>query len=112
MFIMRLMDPPPMQSDQRQPLSAVNFICPSCRDGTHLASQSQLDVSLAGNNLEVVDKFCYLGDMLDASGGAESASITRVKCGWKKFRELRPLLCSKAVSLKVKGSLFKSCVPH
>ena len=58
----------------------------------------------------MVDKFCYLGDMLDAGGSAESAFITRVKCGWKKFRELRPLLCSKVVSLKVKGSLFKSCV--
>ena len=29
---------------------------------------------LAGSNLEVVDKFCYLGDMLDAGGGAESSS--------------------------------------
>ena len=28
---------------------------------------------LAGSNLEVVDKFCYLGDMLDAGGGAESS---------------------------------------
>ena len=33
-----------------------------------------------------------------------------MQCGWKKFRELKPLLCSKTVSLKVKGSLFKSCV--
>ena len=40
----------------------------------------------------------------------KSILFTRVRCGWKKFRELRPLLCSKAVSLKVKGSLFKSCV--
>ena len=90
--------------------SVVNFTCPTCRDGTQLDSQPQSTVSLVGSNLEVVDKFCYLGDMLDAGGSAESASITRVKCGWKKFRELRPLLCSKVVSLKVKGSLFKSCV--
>ena len=89
---------------------AVNFICPSCQDGTHLASQSQPAVSLAGNSLEVVDKFCYLSDMLDAGGSAESASITRVQYGWKNFRELRRLLCSKAVSLKVKDSLFKACV--
>ena len=40
---------------------------------------------LAGSNLEVVDKFCYLGDMLDAGGGAESSTVTRVS-GWKKFR--------------------------
>ena len=43
-------------------------------------------VMLAGSNLEVVDKFCYLGDMLDAGGGAESSTITRVRSGWKKFK--------------------------
>ena len=36
---------------------------------------------LAGSNLEVVDKFCYLGDMLDAGGG----TVTRVRSGWEKF---------------------------
>ena len=40
---------------------------------------------LAGSNLEVIDKFCYLGDMLDAGGGAESSIVTRVRSGWKKF---------------------------
>ena len=41
---------------------------------------------LAGSNLEVVDKFCYLGDMLDAGGGAESSTVTKVRSGWKKFQ--------------------------
>ena len=63
---------------------------------------------LAGSNLEVVDKFCYLGDMLDAGGGAESSTVTRVRSGWEKFRELLPLLTTKAISLKVKGS----CMQH
>ena len=34
---------------------------------------------LAGSNLEVVDKFCYLGDMLDAGGGAENKHCHRSK---------------------------------
>ena len=65
---------------------------------------------LAGSNLEVVDKFCYLGDMLDVGGGAESSTVTRVRSGWKKFRELLPLLATKAISLKVKGELYAACV--
>ena len=65
---------------------------------------------LAGSNLEVVDKFCYLGDMLDAGGGAESSTVTRVRSGWKKFRELLPLLTTKAISLKVEGELYAACV--
>ena len=64
---------------------------------------------LAGSNLEVVDKFCYLGDMLDAGGGAESSTVTRVISGWKKFRELLPLLTTKAISLKVK-ELYAACI--
>ena len=67
-------------------------------------------VVLAGSNLEVVDKFCYLGDMLDAGGGAESSTVTRVRIGWEKFRELLPLLTTKAISLKVKGELHAACV--
>ena len=65
---------------------------------------------LAGSNLEVVDKFCYLGDMLDAGGGTESNTVTRVRSGWKKFRELLPLLTTKAFSMKVKGELYAACV--
>ena len=42
--------------------------------------------------LEIVDKFCYLGDIIGAAGGAEDASRTRVRCGWKKFNELAPVL--------------------
>ena len=42
--------------------------------------------------------------------GAESSTITRVKSGRKKFRELLPLLTTKSVSLKVKGELYAACV--
>jgi len=35
---------------------------------------------------ECVDSFCYLGDMISASGGAELASRMRVRYAWNKFR--------------------------
>jgi len=37
-------------------------------------------------------KFCYLGDMLDADGGCDSAVTARVITAWKKFREYLPIL--------------------
>ena len=40
-----------------------------------------------GISLEKVDKFCYLGDMLDADGGCDSAVTARVRSAWKKFCE-------------------------
>ena len=67
-------------------------------------------VMLSGCSLEVMDRFCYLGDMLDACGGAESSTITRIRSGWKKFRELLPLLTTKATSLKIRGEIYATCV--
>ena len=37
---------------------------------------------------ECVDRFCYLSDVIEAGGGAELASIARVRCAWGKFWEL------------------------
>jgi len=49
--------------------------------------------------LKYVNELCYLSDLIDAVGGAEASSIMRVKCGWKKFRELLPLLIMNGLSL-------------
>ena len=86
-----------------------NFTCPSCVSQSHPTTQPS-SVTFAGGNLEVVDKFCNLGDMLEAVGGAEVSSVTRVQCGWNKFRDLLSLLGSKAVSLKTKDDLYRSCI--
>ena len=63
-----------------------------------------------GSKFELVDKFCYLGDMLCAGGGAEDASRTRVRSTWGKFNELAPVLTKRGVSLKLKGKIFDACV--
>ena len=52
--------------------------------------------------LACVDKFCYLGDIIEAGGGAGEASRARVRCAWAKFRELAPM--------KVKGKVYRACV--
>ena len=60
--------------------------------------------------LEVVDKLCYHRDMLGDSGGAKSSSITRMNRGCSKFRSVTTP-GSRAVSLSVKGSLYRTLVP-
>ena len=45
-----------------------------------------------GVSLAKVDKFCNLGDMLDANGGCDSAVTARVGSAWKKFCEYLPIL--------------------
>ena len=46
------------------------------------------------SSLEIVDRFCYLGDVIGAGGGAEEASIARIRCAWAKFSKLAPMLTS------------------
>ena len=40
----------------------------------------------ASAKLELVDKFCYLGDMLSVDGDADAAVEARIRIGWNKFR--------------------------
>jgi len=60
-------------------------------------------------NLELVDKFCYLGDM-NVNGDADAAVKTRIRNGCNKFGQLVPLLTNKDISLIVRGRLYSSCV--
>jgi len=57
----------------------------------------------ASANLEVVDKFCYLGDMLSVDGDADVVVEVRIRIGWNKFRQLVPLLTNRDISLIREG---------
>ena len=57
-------------------------------------------VELDRNKYEVVNQFCYLGDIISAGGKAEASTIARVRSGWKSFRVLLPLLASRVILLK------------
>ena len=61
-------------------------------------------------NLEVVDKFCYLGDTFSVDGDADAAVEARIRIGWNKFRQLVPLLTNRDISLIRKGRLYSSGV--
>ena len=63
-----------------------------------------------GVSLEKVDKFCCLGDMLDADGGCNLAVMARVRSAWKKFCEYLSILTRKGLSLKLKGKVYATCV--
>jgi len=64
----------------------------------------------AGAKLELVDKACYLGDMLSVDGDADAAVEVRIRIGWNKFRQLVPLLTNKDVSFIMSGRFYSSYV--
>jgi len=73
------------------------------------AGRTSVDIGDSAK-LELVDKFCYLGDMLSVDGDADAAVESRIRIGWNKFRQLVPLLTNKDVSLIMRGRLYSSCV--
>jgi len=79
----------------------------SITDG--LNTDLHLDIG-NGVSLEKIDKFCYLGDMLDADEGCDSAVTARVRSAWKKFCEYLPILTGKGFSLKLKVKVYATCV--
>ena len=66
----------------------------------------------ASPNLEVVDKFCYLGDMFSVDGDADAAVEARIRIGWNKFRQLVPLLTNRDISLRLYSSSVRSSMLH
>jgi len=87
---------------------AKSFICSCCLNPVTSAGRTSVDIG-ASAKLELVDKFCYLGDMLSVDGDAAAVVEARIRIGWNKFRQLVPLLTNKDVSLIMRGRLYCSC---
>jgi len=63
---------------------AKSFICSGCLNPVTSAGRNSVDIA-ASAKLELVDKFCYLGDMLSADGDADAAVEARIRIGWNKL---------------------------
>ena len=87
----------------------MSFICRGCSNPIVSRGHTSVDIG-ASANLEVVDKFCYLGDMLSVDGDADAAVEATIRIGWNKCRQLVPLLTNRDILLIRRGRLYSSCV--
>jgi len=86
-----------------------SFIFRGCSNPVTSTGHTSVDIG-ASTNLEVVDKFCCLADMLSVDGDADAAVEARIRIGWNKFRQLVPLLTNRDISLVRRGRLYSSYV--
>jgi len=84
------------------------FVCRGCMNPVTGTGCTSVDIDVNAN-LELVDKFCYLGDMLSVDGDADAAVETRIQTGSNKFRQLVPLLTSKDIIDSVKEIVQQLC---
>ena len=81
------------------------FLCRSCLG--LVAAEVEAPVFKYGNDQEeVVNKFCYLGDMLSSYGGVAKAVSARIAIAWKTFRELSEVLIGKQGLAPKQGGRF------
>ena len=90
-----------------------SFICRRCKEELYETRQVNSQVNglhIDDHEYEIVDKLCYLGDMLSQEGGCEHAILKRIQTGWLKFRELSDLLIGKGMSVRSKGIIYTICI--
>ena len=63
-----------------------------------------------GGVLDEVQRFCYLGDVLDCEAGVERAVRSRAATAWARWREISSLLVNHNIGLRHKGRVFEACV--
>jgi len=86
-----------------------SFICRGCLNPVTSTGHTSVDIG-ASANLEVVGKFCYLGDMLSVDGHADAALEASIQIGCIIFKQLVPLLTNRDISLIRRGKLYSSCL--
>ena len=82
------------------------FRCARCLGTAQAIDERDTKVQVGNEKLQVVQEFCYLGDMLSIGGGCKLAAITRCKCTWDKFRQLLPLLTNRHLPLLTSGQVY------
>ena len=69
---------------------AQSFVCKVCRGGGIKAAD---EFCIKDVELEYVDEFVYLDNMLNDRGGVEQVVAARARAAWMKFREFHGILC-------------------
>ena len=87
---------------------AADFLCRKCSGFTGSIFADE-EVTIDGDVIKKVAKFSHLEDVF-ISGGVQEAVTARIRCIWKKFKDIASALCKRAASLKLRGSMYKSCV--
>ncbi len=63
-----------------------------------------------GKRLNQVERFKYLGSMMDCTGGTELDVRNRISAGWAKWREVSNVIYDKKMQLKLRAKIYTAVV--
>ena len=87
-----------------------NFQCPACVNPASTDIPRAEPLQVEGQEIELVNSFCYLGDMLSCDGGCDAAVRMRVACAWSRWRELAGLLNMREIPLLSRAAVYDACI--
>ena len=74
-----------------------NFVCRSCTTPA-VPDDARQSIVIDGDEFDMVNEFCYLGDVCGESGGCADAATSRIRSAWKAFHELLPILTNRGIT--------------
>jgi len=60
-------------------------VCSRCLNPVVNRRKDSLNIGGVAST-KLVDRFCYLGDLLSIDGSVDAAVMARIRSGWNKFR--------------------------
>ena len=80
-----------------------NFRCPTWVRGVVVVPRRS---EVEEDSLEIVDSFCYLGNVVSCGARVASAVSDRISGAWSKWRELESLLVNHSIPLDVRAKVY------
>jgi len=68
------------------------------------------EVTMDGSPIPKVDKFKYLGSIIQWNRDMDEDINQRIKVGWQKWKHSSGVLCDKRVSLRLKSRVYRMVV--
>jgi len=68
------------------------------------------EVTMGGVVVPQVEKFKYLGSIIEESGDIDEDISHRIRAGWQKWRKTCGVLCDKKIPLRLKGRVYRMVV--
>ena len=68
------------------------------------------EVAIAGETIPKVERFRYLGSIIQGNGEIDDDINHRIKVGWQKWKNASGVLCDRRIPLKLKGRVYRMVV--
>ena len=68
------------------------------------------EVTIDGLSIPKVEKFKYLGSIVQQNGEIDEDINQRIKVGWQKWKHATGVLCDKMMHVGLKGKVYRMVV--